>query len=236
VTAVVVTHEHRDHVAGVGVWARRYGVPVYMTETCRRAVPRAPGSRGLDGVEVRGFESGRPFEVAGLEFLPVSTSHDAADSVGFRITDGSAVFGFATDLGFASHLVRHTLKDAHLLFLESNHDENLLVSGPYPWFLKQRIRSRHGHLSNAACADLVADLLHRGLQTVVLGHLSETNNQPALAYEATRRVLLERGAARDVTLLVARQDRPGRVVQVAGEGSRARTLKPSTLNGTGDSG
>jgi phosphoribosyl 1,2-cyclic phosphodiesterase len=163
---------------------------------------------------VRSFEPSRAFEVAGLEFRPVATSHDAADSVGFRISDGAAVVGFATDLGFASHLVRHTLRDAHLLYVESNHDEGLLVSGPYPWFLKQRIRSRHGHLSNEACAELVGELLHPGLKTVILGHLSETNNEPKRAWEASRRVLREAGAAESVTLLVARQDRAGRVVEV----------------------
>ncbi len=212
VGAVVVTHGHRDHLSGAGVWGRRYGVPVYMTEECRRTSPETLGPRGLDRVEVRLFEPGVAFAVEGLEFRPVATSHDAPDSVGFRVTDGDAVLGFATDLGFASHLVRHALRGAHVLYVESNHDEDLLVNGPYPWFLKQRIRSRHGHLSNGACATLLGELLHPGLRAVVLGHLSETNNEPRLAYEAARRVLDGAGAGEDVTLLVARQDRPGRRV------------------------
>jgi len=212
IEAVVVTHSHRDHLSGVGVWARRHGVPVYMTAACRGAAPEALGPRGLDRVDVRLFEPGEAFAVNGLEFRSVSTSHDAPDSVGFRISDGAAVLGFATDLGFASHLVRHTLRGVDLLYIESNHDEDRLVNGPYPWFLKQRIRSRHGHLSNRACAELLGELLHPGLRAVVLGHLSETNNEPRLAYEASRSVLDEAGAGEDVTLLVARQDRPGRLV------------------------
>ncbi|MFU8857475.1 MAG: MBL fold metallo-hydrolase [Deferrisomatales bacterium] len=211
VGAVVVTHGHRDHFSGVGVWARRYRVPVYMTEACRRLAPAVLGPRGLQGVEVRVFEPGVPFRVEELELRPVSTSHDAPESVGFRISDGAAVLGFATDLGFASHLVRHALAGADLLYLEANHDEDLLWNGPYPWFLKQRIRSRHGHLSNGCCAELLGGLVHPGLRTVVLGHLSETNNEPRLAFAAARGALDRAGAGEDVTLLVARQDRPGRV-------------------------
>lgn len=214
VAALVVTHEHRDHLSGVGVWARRYRVPVYMTAACLEAAPRVLGADGLKGVEVREFELGRAFPVADLEFLPVSTSHDTVDSVGFRISDGDRALGFATDLGFVSHLVRHSLRGAHLLYLESNHDEDLLMKGPYPWHLKQRIRSRHGHLSNEDAAQTLDELLHPGLRTVVLGHLSEINNEARFAYGTARRVLAEGGAEADVTLLVARQDRAGRLVRV----------------------
>ncbi|GAB4258638.1 MAG: MBL fold metallo-hydrolase [Deferrisomatales bacterium] len=214
IRAVVVTHEHRDHVSGVGVWARRYRVPVYLAEGCRAAAEGVLGADGLRGVDVREFALGRPFEAGGLEFLPFSTSHDAACSVGFRVSDGAAVAGIAADLGHVTGLVRHSLAGAHLLYLEANHDEDLLVNGPYPWFLKQRVRSRHGHLSNDACAALVDELLHDRLTAVVLGHLSETNNRPRLAYGSVAQVLRARGAADDVTLLVARQDRSGRVVAV----------------------
>lgn len=213
VGAVLVTHGHRDHLSGVGVWARRYRVPVYLTQACRQEAEAVLGPRGLDRVELRLFRPGESFEVDELGFHPVATSHDAPESVGFRVTDGAAVLGFVTDLGFASHLVRHALRDADLLYVEANHDEELLLNGPYPWFLKQRIRSRHGHLSNAACAALLEDLLHPRLQAVVLGHLSETNNEPRLAYDAARGCLEAVGAEQDVTLLVARQDRSGRVVR-----------------------
>ncbi|MBI5017170.1 MAG: MBL fold metallo-hydrolase [Deltaproteobacteria bacterium] len=216
VEAVVVTHEHRDHIAGVGVWARRFGVPVYAARAAWDAARAFLPPPTLRGVDVRFFEPDRSFAAAGLELTPVSTSHDAADSVGFRISDGNAVLGFATDLGFASHLVREGLRGVTLLYLESNHDEDLLINGPYPWPLKQRIRSRHGHLSNADCAGLVSDLLHSGLKALVLGHLSETNNTPRLAYDCAREALARHGAAGDVALLVARQDRPGTVVRLGG--------------------
>ena len=215
VAAVVVTHEHRDHIAGVGVWGRRFGVPVYMTPACRRGAEQVLGLRGLHGVEVREFEPGRAFPVGDLEFLPVATSHDAAESVGFRVTDGATVLGFATDLGCVSPALSDALRGAHLLYLESNHDEDRLWNGPYPWFLKQRIRSSRGHLSNGECAELAGSLLHDGLRALVLGHLSEINNEPHLAFRRARQLLDERGVSGDVTLLVARQDRPGRVVEWA---------------------
>lgn len=215
VTAVVVTHEHRDHLAGVGAWGRRHGVPVYMTAVCRRGAERVLGPRGLAGVEVREFVPDEPFAVADLEFLPLATSHDVAESVGFRIADGNAVMGLATDLGCVSPSLCDGLSGAHLLYLESNHDQKQLWSGPYPRFLKQRIGSPRGHLSNGACAALAGSLLHDGLRALVLGHLSATNNQPHLAFACARQMLAERGAQDDVTLLVARQDQPGRVLEWA---------------------
>ncbi|MDF1555454.1 MAG: MBL fold metallo-hydrolase, partial [Deferrisomatales bacterium] len=113
VAAVVVTHEHRDHISGVGVWGRRYGVPVYMTPACRRGAEKMLGPGGLRGVEVREFEPGQVFPVGDLEFLSVATSHDAAESVGFRVTDGATVLGFATDLGCVSPVLRVALRGAH---------------------------------------------------------------------------------------------------------------------------
>ena len=214
VEALVVTHEHRDHFSGVGAWARSYQVPVCVTAACRKAIAGGFVCDRLDGVVVREFQPGRAFEAGGVELYPVATSHDAADSVGFRIADGTSVLGFATDLGVASPALIQSLQGAGLLYLESNHDESLLLSGPYPWFLKQRIRSRRGHLSNEACGALVSELFHAGLKAVVLGHLSEVNNRPRLAYAATRQTLRKWGAEDDVLVLVARQDRPGRVLRV----------------------
>lgn len=214
VTAVVVTHAHRDHLWGVGRWARRHRAAVYLTEPCRREAEKVLGPRGFEAVEVRLFEPGRPFEAGGLEWTAFPTQHDAAGSVGFRVSDGATSVGLATDLGLACPAVRSGLQQVALLYLESNHDEDLLSNGPYPWHLKQRIRSSLGHLSNRAAAELAGELLHAGLKTLVLGHLSEVNNAPGLAFGACRRVLAAAGALDDVTLLVARQDRPGRVVRL----------------------
>ncbi len=215
IQGVVVTHEHRDHSSGVGVWARRYKVPLYATDQTLGQIERVMGPGTLKNVEVRPFEVGGKFTVGELEFTPFSTSHDAACSVGFRIADGSAILGFATDLGTFSGETRAQLSDSRILYLESNHEMEMLLAGPYPWFLKNRIRSEKGHLSNEECAGLVGELLHDKLETVILAHLSETNNEPRLAFDRISKVLERNGAGEDVKLLVARQDRPGRIVRAA---------------------
>lgn len=209
VEGVVVTHEHHDHASGIGVWARRFDIPVYIASGVDEAIRQVMGPATLKGVAVETFVPGELFEVAGLEIVAFPTSHDARCAVGFRIGDGRSTLGFATDLGIVSDPVRSLLAGADALFLESNHEEELLMGGPYPWPLKKRIRSDRGHLSNADCAVLVGELLHDKLKALVLGHLSEVNNEPRLAYQSALDALAKAGAAQDVTLLVARQDRPG---------------------------
>ncbi len=215
VDAVVLTHEHRDHASGAGVWARRYGVPVYAADGVAEVIDKRLGLGVLKRVEVIPFAPGEIFQVSGLEFTPFATPHDALSTVGFRVSDGATTLGFATDLGEAGEEVVRMLSGADLLYLESNHDEQLVIDGPYPWALKKRILSELGHLSNAACAKLVASLLHGGLKALVLGHLSETNNEPRLAFQATHSVLKGAVADEDITLLVARQGQPGSVLDVA---------------------
>lgn len=214
VAAVALTHEHRDHAHGVGVWARKRRVPLYAAYGVAEAVRASCGPDALKGVEVIEFAPGEVFEAGGLEFSPFPTSHDAHCSVGFRIGDGLKTLGFATDLGEVCDGVRAMLSAADALYVESNHEVEMLLNGPYPWPLKRRIHSSRGHLSNADCAELISQVLHGGLKTLVLGHLSETNNEPRLAYECAREALARHGAEGDVTLLVARQDRPGRVIAV----------------------
>jgi phosphoribosyl 1,2-cyclic phosphodiesterase len=182
--AILVTHEHGDHCRGVGVMARRHRVPVYLHPATHGALP-------LLGMvpELREFEVGRPFALRDMQIYPFQVSHDAAAPVGFTIDTPEGKIGLATDLGLATRLVAEHLKSCRVLVLESNHDEQLLLDGPYPWHLKQRIRGHHGHLSNAAAAQLLADLLWDGMESVFLAHLSEVNNLPHLAENSARQVL-----------------------------------------------
>jgi phosphoribosyl 1,2-cyclic phosphodiesterase len=185
--AVVVTHEHSDHVGGVGPLARRLRIPVYATAGCARAA----GSRleGLPRLEI--FEAGRTIDLGFLSVRTVPSSHDAADPVVMAIRSGASgrALGLATDLGAATGLVREALKGADALIVEFNHDLRMLIDGPYPYWLKQRVRSRRGHLSNEQGAELVASLAHPGLARVVLAHLSENNNTQELALAAARAAL-----------------------------------------------
>ncbi len=183
--ALLISHEHSDHCRGLGPMARRYHLPVYLHPETRRALPN-PGR--LD--DIREFDAGETFEFRDLRVSAFPITHDAAAPVGYVIETDEGKIGIATDLGIATRLVVQRLQDCRVLVLESNHDEEMLRDGPYPWPLKQRIRSQHGHLSNTASVRLLADLLGCGLEAVFLAHLSEVNNLPDLA-EAGARALLD---------------------------------------------
>jgi phosphoribosyl 1,2-cyclic phosphodiesterase len=181
ISALLITHDHSDHTRGMGVLARRWGIPLYVTEPTRAACAKL-----LNGSEeVRLYTSHEPLSMGDLIVDPFLTVHDAVDPVAVTVTerDTGEKMGIATDLGRPTATVRHALRECDLLILESNHDEILLRESPYPWSVKARIASNHGHLSNRAAAELVAELHHTGLNAVVLAHLSERSNDPGLAYD-----------------------------------------------------
>lgn len=181
---ILITHEHTDHIRGVGATARRLKLPVLGSARTLQAARHVIGR--VDYIE---FEPGTPFVFKGVSIDPFPVTHDACDPVGYRIESGEGGIGFATDLGIATRLTHDKLKGCRALVLEFNHDERMLQDGPYPWHLKQRIRSRHGHLSNAEGAALLEELLHPGLQGVFLSHLSEVNNDPRLAMASARKLV-----------------------------------------------
>jgi phosphoribosyl 1,2-cyclic phosphodiesterase len=183
---ILITHEHTDHVRGVGTLSRRLKIPVLGASRMLQAAQHVIGK-----AQVVEFDPGSPFQFKGVSIDPFPVTHDACDPVGFRIEGEEGCVGFATDLGIATRLTQEKLKGCRALVLEFNHDEQMLQDGPYPWHLKQRIRSRHGHLSNTEGACLLEELLHGGLEGVFLSHLSEVNNDPSLAL-ASAQGLLER--------------------------------------------
>lgn len=176
-SGILVTHDHSDHLRGVRVLAKRLGLTVYGTEDTLRAA----GLPGTASVSV--VRSGEPFEAGGFTVRPFSLPHDARDPVGFLLAKDGIRIGIATDLGCATALVRRRLAGCDMLVLESNYEESMLLKGPYPWFLKQRIQSRTGHLSNEDSSRILGELHHPGLQGVILAHLSEINNSPEAALE-----------------------------------------------------
>ncbi len=198
--AILVTHEHLDHVRGVGPLARRFGLPLYIHPETHKALPR------LGKIEdIQEFETGGSFALRDLEITPFPITHDASAPVGFALETPSGKIGVATDLGIATRLVADYLKDCRSLVLESNHDEKMLQDGPYPWHLKQRIRSNQGHLSNDASADLLNNLLCPDLEAVFLAHLSETNNDPVKAHAGATRILEQQNIC-NPKLVVGTQD------------------------------
>lgn len=174
--ALVVSHEHQDHIRGVGVLSRRFQLPVYTTRGTLEGFPPESGRMA----HVHLFQDGSPFMIGDLRIQAFSISHDAREPVGFVIEHGGTRLGVCTDLGVATHLVRTKLQNCHGLVIEANHDTALLLNGPYPPHLKQRIRSRHGHLSNNETCELLKSLFHRDLRAVTFAHLSEVNNHPDL--------------------------------------------------------
>lgn len=183
-SAILVTHEHTDHVRGLERLVRRHRLPVYLTGGTHRA---AGALQKLP--ELYTFTCGSEFRINSLSVRPFSIPHDARDPAGFAIGANGSRIGIATDLGQVTSLVRDHLRDCQMLVLEANHDPDMLITGPYPWFLKQRIRSRTGHLSNHESSRLLEEVMHTELKHVILAHLSETNNTPAKASAEALRVL-----------------------------------------------
>ncbi len=205
-TAILVSHEHGDHVKGVGVLSRRYGLPVYVNPG---TLAKAAGQIGsLHSTCL--FECGREFTIGTLKIHPFSISHDAEDPSGFTVAGNGCKIGIATDLGVATALVREHLRECRLLVLEANHDPDMLQNGPYPWHLKQRIKSRTGHLSNEDAMALVAELQHETLEHIILAHLSAENNSPEKAHRKVGEAIRRSG----IHLSVAGQDHCSRIFRL----------------------
>ncbi len=189
-SGVLVTHEHNDHILGLGVLNRRHDVPIFVSRGTAQALP--PGLGEMRSIAP--FEAGDGFEVGGLAIQSFSVSHDAADPVNYTITNRSTKLGFATDFGHCSQLIRARLAGSHALVVESNYCPDMLRLGSYPPAVRQRISSRIGHLSNHDAARLIAELCHDSLQLVVLVHLSRENNCPDVAARFAREALPEHPA------------------------------------------
>lgn len=222
IEALFVTHEHGDHTQGMGVFARRWGTPLYLSERTRHACRAL-----LTGAEVvRGYRCAEPVVIGDLRIEPFLTVHDAVDPFAVTVTQlgTGEKLGIATDLGRPTAAVRHALERCDLLVLEANHDEILLRESVYPWSVKLRIAGSHGHLSNRAAAELAGEIAHPTLAAVVLAHLSEQANDPTLATEVVG-ARLERAGFRGL-LQVGRQREPLAPIDVA---ALRRRLEPPQL-------
>lgn len=183
---ILITHEHIDHIGGLGVISRKYGLPIYATEKTKQAVLKTKSVGKIDESLFRVITPDEIFFAGGLEVEPVRISHDAADPVAYIVKDGGKSAGVVTDLGMYDSYIVEKLKGLNLLLLEANHDIHMLEMGSYPYPLKQRILGKTGHLSNECCGQLLTEVLHDGFGAVMLGHLSKENNYAELAYETVR--------------------------------------------------
>lgn len=221
---ILLTHEHSDHAGGLAVLLRKFPLPVFTTPITAEHLGQQPT---LPQVDWKLFRAGESFSIGDLEVESFSVPHDAVDPLGFCVGHPDGMLGYATDLGFATRLVLERLRRVDTLFIETNHDEHLLQEdGRRPWAIKQRIMSRHGHLSNTAAAEVVRELESDKLRRVVMGHLSRDCNREELAADAMRKAEKEAGY-RDLELVCAVQERstaPMRVGPAAGAVSAELTV------------
>ncbi len=207
-SAIVITHEHSDHIYGLATLTKKLRIPVFMTGATYQAWQRA--MRNESGQKPRlekfeRFESGHGFQIGDIAVRPFTIPHDAVDPVGFTFRAEGIKIGLATDLGYIPLSVKDHLRGCDVLILESNHDLEMLRVGPYPWSVKQRVMSRVGHLSNVALADFFTSDYDNSATFVVLAHLSEQNNHPEIARREAERALATRGGLFCNRLLLASQ-------------------------------
>jgi phosphoribosyl 1,2-cyclic phosphodiesterase len=217
IDAILVTHEHTDHIGGLRVLARKLKIPVYISGATYQEYQRS--ARDANGHRVNfdrrePFNSGTSFQIGDILVTPFTIPHDAIDPVGFTFCSEGIKIGICTDLGYMPASVRNHLRGCHVLMIESNHDLELLRGGPYPWSVKQRVMSRVGHLSNDALADFLTTDYDGSAEFLILAHLSEQNNHPEIARMTAERALGEQRDLLRNQLLLAPQHEPLAAIQL----------------------
>jgi len=216
-SAILVTHEHSDHTMGIGVLARRYKMPIHASSGTWEALGKVPGKLAPEQKCI--FTTGQRFRVGDVEVEPFGIPHDAAEPVGYSFYLQGRKVTVATDLGHMSRSLLRNLEGSDLVLLESNHDISMLKMGRYPWPLKQRILGDQGHLCNDMAGKVVAHLVQNGTKCVLLGHLSQENNFPELAWQTAANALAEKNLmpGEGFHMEVARRDRTSSIVWMDGE-------------------
>ena len=216
-SGILITHEHSDHIRGLGVLARKYGLPIYATKGTIAAIRRTKSLGTINDGLFHPITAGEPFTIGGITVDPVHISHDAADPVAYFFESGQKRIGVVTDLGYYDDVIMEKMKNLDALLVEANHDIHMLQAGSYPYPLKQRILGERGHLSNESCGQLLSRILHDSLKYILLGHLSRENNYPELAFVTVQQEITlgdNPYRANDFPIEIAARDQVSRLVTV----------------------
>ena len=206
--AIVISHEHTDHIGGLRSLALALKIPIYISAATRDVIRWDPRLNRFEE-----FSAGSKFSIGDIEVTPFAVPHDAADPVAFTFEAEGLKIGVVTDLGYIPELVKRHVNGCHCLVFESNHDLEMLKVGPYPWYVKQRVMSRTGHLSNRATADFLGGEFDGAARVLVLAHLSENNNHPEIARMSAEEALAARNGRGRLQLHLASQSQPTGVFQ-----------------------
>ncbi|MBQ8527035.1 MAG: MBL fold metallo-hydrolase [Lachnospiraceae bacterium] len=215
--AVLVTHEHSDHIGGLGVLARKFDVPIYSTRGTIAGISMSKSVGDIDGQLFQAIRRNENIAIGSLIIQAIPVSHDAAEPVCYKVSNEASTVAVATDMGYYTPDLVEQLKGLDAILLEANHDVNMVQVGPYPYYLKQRILGKKGHLSNESAGRLLSEIVHDDLKHVFLGHLSRENNLPQLAHEAVRLEITMGDnpyQASDFDIRVAERSEPSGLIEV----------------------
>ena len=213
IDAILITHEHSDHVQSLGMISKKYNIPVYANIETWQAMPKQ--KEKIDEKNINYFTNDEDFILNDLTIHPFSTPHDAANPCGFTIHDGKKKLSIATDLGHMDNFIIDNLEQSSFILLESNYDPEILKVSRYPFNLKRRIAGPSGHLSNETAGKTISVLMKKGLKEVMLGHLSKENNFPELAYQTVAEELMNNNSdINEIKLSVASRNEPGKLIKI----------------------
>ncbi len=214
IDGIFITHEHSDHIKGVGILSRKYDIPIYANDKTWSAMEPSLGKIKEHNIKIMDRRS--VVQIGDLDVKSFVIPHDAIAPVGYTISNNNKKVSVATDFGTFTDEIYSNIKDSEVILLESNHDVNMLKYGPYPYTLKRRILSEIGHLSNEDCGKAIIDIVKCGKgKNILLGHLSKTNNNPDLAFQTALSAIEEKGIVqgKDITLSMAKRDNPSGYIE-----------------------
>lgn len=217
IDGIFITHEHIDHIQGLGVFCRKYEVPIYASRGTIAGISACKSIGTLPEGLLKEIDTNIPFSIGDLSVKPFSISHDANEPTGFRVEQGEKAVAVATDLGIYDDYIVENLKGLNAVLLEANHDVHMVEVGPYPYSLKQRVLGERGHLSNELSGRLLCDIVHDNLKCILLGHLSKENNYAELAYETVKLEVTLGNApykGEELPIVVADRDKMSKIFQI----------------------